>query len=187
MRIIDMDAQTAACDSEVPAPARGMYDLLGSNMTALCGDEGRNWRSEREFAKWHEDVCVDGLSKGAGHILLDDGQGLPAIPTFTAPSDAGEVFVNEVQIRPSSRTDGVTFRRPMQRFAARAGTLPHTIIWTYANQCNAASQQLIRHTERTERRSCRGSASDSVDRSRARGWWSSRLFTWAVSDGNARW
>jgi hypothetical protein len=143
MRMVEIDTHSPARDPAFTFWARAMYDLLGSNMTAILGHDGPDWRTDDAFRKWEKDVLLDGLSKGAIHLLLADELGLRGFLSFTASPSSTEIYVNEIQIRPSARKDGVTFRRLTQRFAARIAALPQASIRTYANRRNMDSQKLI--------------------------------------------
>lgn len=144
MKMIEIDAQSPERDPEFSVWARAMYDLLGSNMTSILGHDGPDWRTDDEFRKWKEGVLLDGLGKGTFHLLLVDGQGLRGFLSFSVPLAGTEIYVNEIQIRPSARNDGVTFRRLTERFAARIADLPQASIRTYANRRNENSQKLMR-------------------------------------------
>lgn len=143
MRMIEIDAQSQERDPEFAVWARAMYDLLGSNMTSILGHDGPDWRTDDEFQKWRKEILLDGLGKRTFHVLLVDGQGLRGFLSFSAPPTGSEIYVNEIEIRPSARKDGVTFRRLTERFAARIAELPQTTVRTYANHRNQDSQKLI--------------------------------------------
>ena len=141
--MIELDAQSEGGDPEFAVWAREMYYLLGANMTSILGQDGPDWRTEDEFRKWSNGVLLAGLLKDTFHLLLVDGQGLRGFLSFSAPSGSAEIYLNEIQIRPSARRDGVTLRRLMERFVIRVANLPHETIRTYANRLNDESQQLI--------------------------------------------
>ena len=142
--MIEIDANSPVTDPEFSAWAREMYDLLGSNMTSILGHDGPDWRTDDEFRKWEKGVLLDGLGKGTIYLLLLDGQGLRGFLSFSAPPTVTEIYMNEIQIRVSSRKDGVTFRRLTEGFAARIADLPQTSVQTYANRRNEDSHKLIR-------------------------------------------
>ena len=143
MRMIELDAQSPGSDPEFAVWAREMYYLLGDNMTSILGHDGPDWRTEDELRKWRDRVLLTGLVKDAFHLLLVDGQGLRGFLSFSAPSGSAEIYLKEIQIRPSARKDGVTLRRLMERFVSRVANLPHETIRTYVNRRNDESQQLI--------------------------------------------
>ena len=140
MKTLEIDNRSPQND---PIMVRQMYDLLGSNMTSMFGQTDPGWRSDEEFQKWKTDVFTVGLEKGTRHILLSDEQGLRGFISFTAPEGELEVFINEVQIRPSSQSDGATLRRLLELFSARIAELPHATVRTYANRRNERSRRLI--------------------------------------------
>ena len=143
MRMIEVDAGSPKSDPEFAMWAREMYFLLGANMTSILGHDGPDWRTEDEFRKWRDGVLLAGLAKDTCHLLLVDRQGLRGFLSFSVPIDSAEIYVNEIQIRLSARKDGVTFRRLMERFAARVANLPQRMVRAYANRGNEESQRLI--------------------------------------------
>lgn len=143
MKMIEIDGDSPQRDHDFAVWARAMYDLLGSNMTSILGHNGPDWQTDDEFKKWEKGVLLDGLGKGTFHLLLVDGQGLRGFLSFSAPSTATDICVNEIQIRLSARKDGVTFRRLTERFAVRITGLPQANVRTYANRRNKDSQKLI--------------------------------------------
>jgi hypothetical protein len=145
MKIIEIDKHTSQVDPQFYVWIRQMYNLLGSNMTSILGHDGTDWRGEAEFKKWRDEVLLIGLAKDTSHILLVDGDALRGFLSFAAPSDGTEIYLKEVQIRPSSRKDAVTFRRLIEHLVARIEMLPHMNIRTYANRRNEESQRLLLH------------------------------------------
>lgn len=143
MRLIEVDARSPDTDPEFEIRARQMWYLLASNMTSILGHDGPDWRTEDDFSKWKDGVLLAGLVKDTFHLLLVDAQGLRGFLSFTVPPGGTDIYVNEIQIRPSAQKDGVTFRRLVERFATRVADLPQDTIRTYANRRNEESQQLI--------------------------------------------
>ena len=143
MKTLEIDSRSPQDDSGMADMVRQMYDLLGSNMTAMLGHSGPDWRSTDEFHKWKTNVFIAGLEKGTRHVFLSDELGLRGSVSFTAPAGGTEVYFNEVQIRPSSQGDGVTLRRLLELISARIARLPHTTLRTYSNRRNERSRRLI--------------------------------------------
>jgi hypothetical protein len=143
MPLIEIDKVSIQTHPDLVGWARKIYHLLGSNMTTLLGDDGIDWRAESAFKQWEKDVYLIGLTTGTTYIVMTDDSEVRGFLSFTAPDGQTEVFINEVQIRPASRKDGVTLRRLLERFFSRIEHLPHATVRTYANRLNEDSQQLI--------------------------------------------
>lgn len=134
----DLEFKRAATENLV----RCMYELLGSNMTAMIPGSPADWRSENAFQRWRNDVFLGPVQQNTRHLLLSDGLGLRGFLSYTPSPDDDEIFINEVQIRRSCQGDAVTIRRLVQEFARRITFLPHRRLATCANKANGRSQRL---------------------------------------------
>ena len=64
MEAREIDGQTPQDTPGMVEMVQRMYDLLGSNMTAVLGHAGPEWRTAEEFQKWKKNVFAAGLEKG---------------------------------------------------------------------------------------------------------------------------
>ena len=122
---------------------RKMYELLGTNMTAIVPSY-HDWKADDEFQKW-EELFFKNLDRGTKHVLFLDGNDLRGFISYTIDRAKDEVFFNEFQINSGSQGDGVTFRRLMVRFVADIQNEDCGAVRTYANKRNRRSQRLVEH------------------------------------------
>jgi len=143
LRVVSIGSGLARGIPVVPGVIRNLYDLLGSNMAPVTGMPESDWNTDEEFERWRRDVFCENAKKGVRHILLFEDQDLRGFLSYTVPSEAGEVYLNEFQIHPRFRGDGVTFRILLARFMRQVEQLPYSSIRTYTNSRNIAAQNLI--------------------------------------------
>jgi hypothetical protein len=111
-------------------------------MTSIIPGSPPDWQDENRFQEWRNKVFLGAAQQLTCHLLLSDESGLRGFLSYTPSDDNTDIHVNELQIRPSCRADGATFRRLVAELARRAATLPHSRLVTYANKANVKSQQL---------------------------------------------
>ena len=121
---------------------RQMYDLLGANMTQIIGGTSLDWQSDTEFGKWKNGVFLGEVQKHTSHLLVIDEKGLRGFLSYTIAPDTAEVYLNEVQIRPSCRADGATLRCLIRLLASRIRQIPQDQILTYSNKANTCAHDL---------------------------------------------
>lgn len=122
---------------------RSMYELMGSNMTEVIPGSAPDWREESHFQKWRSEVFLGDGQRDTCHLLLSDGTGLRGFLSYTPSADGDEIYINELQIRPSCQCDAVTIRRLLAELARRVELLPHIRLKTYVNKANQRSQRLV--------------------------------------------
>lgn len=123
---------------------RQMYELLGSNMIQIVGGEWPNWRSNAEFSRWKNEVFLGEVHDYTSHFLVIDAIGLRGFLSYTAPPHAEEVYLNEIQIRPSCRADGATLRRLVRLLLNRMRQAPQVRIRMHCNKVNSDANTLAR-------------------------------------------
>lgn len=119
-----------------------MYDLLGENMTRIVEGASGDWRSDEEFGTWRSGVFLADVQADTSHLLVLDEDGLRGFLSYTTSTESGEIYLNEVQIRPSSQGDGLTLRCLIRHFAGRIEQMRHDRLRTYCNRANARAQLL---------------------------------------------
>lgn len=122
---------------------RQMYELLGGNMTQIMGESDSTWRSDAEFLKWKNNVFLGAVHSNTSHILLIDQNGLRGFLSYTVAPEANEIYLNEIQIRPSCQCDGVTLRSLLRSFADRVRELPQDQVRAYSNKANTRVHGLV--------------------------------------------
>lgn len=121
---------------------RQMYKLLGENMTRIVGKATPGWKSDAEFSRWKRDVFLGDGHRNKSHLLLLDEEGLRGFLSYTAPDVGAEIYLNELQIRPSCQGDGLTLRCFIRGFAERIEQMPHERLRTYSNRANTRVHRL---------------------------------------------
>lgn len=142
MKTIEIKAEPKEKAAIPESLVRQMYDLLGGNMTEIVGESSRDWQSDAQFSRWKNRVFLGDVQSNTSHLLLVDQKGLRGFLSYTARPDTTEIYLNEVQIRPSCRADGVTLRRLIRRFAHWAEQMPHDTLRTYSNAANTNANAL---------------------------------------------
>ena len=141
LSVVEVGVETA---DELPRETvRKLYDLLGSNMTAVIGGAESAWDSDEEFEKWAYGVFHENLKKGTRHILLFDGRELRGFLSYTVSPGAQEIYLNEFQVHHRFRGGGVTFKLLLVQFLQAVEHFPYARIRTYTNKRNVRVQTLI--------------------------------------------
>ena len=143
MTMIEISSDPTAKPAVPVSLVREMYDLLGANMTEIVKGATPDWRSSAEFEKWRKRVFLGEVQAHTSHLLAVDETGIRGFLSYTAAPDAPDVYLNEVQIRPSCRADGATLRCLFRAFAQRLQRLPQDNIRTYSNKANGRAHRLV--------------------------------------------
>ena len=143
MKTIEIKAKPEEKAAVSQSVVRQMYELLGGNMTEIVECASGDWRSDSEFSNWRRGVFLGAVQAHTSHLLLLDDKGVRGFLSYTAPPDTAEIYLNEVQIRPSCQGDGVTLLCLVRSFADRIEQMPHDTLRTYSNKATTRAHSLV--------------------------------------------
>ena len=117
---------------------RDMCELTRSNMAVIIPSDSDR---QADDVAWRE-AFDRNTALGIRHVVERRAGELVGFLSWTTPP-TGDVYINELQIRPDRMRNGVTLRRLLGGFARDIADVPARRVRTYTNRRNAAAQRLL--------------------------------------------
>ncbi len=117
---------------------RDMCELTRSNMAVIIPSDSD---PQADDVAWRE-AFDRNTALGMRHVIERRAGKLVGFLSWTT-SPAGDIYINELQIRPDCMRNGVTLRRMLGRFVGDIADVPAHCVRTYTNRRNGTAQKLL--------------------------------------------